>query len=123
MATVTVTLRDGLTVGDTTHRDAELREATTGDLIDATSDSEQLRRDDQGEYHLVPSPTLLGLHVLRRQVLRVGEHKGPLSPRELRLLSTYDLNVLQGAALQLEAASLGGARAGESSSGGVGAAS
>jgi phage FluMu protein gp41 len=124
VATATETLRDGLTVGETTHREAELREATAADLIDATAEAERLvqtpSRDGQsGEWVIVPSQTMLGLHVLRRQVLRIGTHAGQLTLAELRKLSAYDLNALQAAALRLEAASRGGARAGEPSSAGA----
>lgn len=113
MATVTVQLRDGLRVGEETHREAELREATVADLIDATAESERLVQTPQGEFQLVPSATMLGLHVLRRQIVRVGSHQGPFTVGELRKLSMFDLNALQALASQLEAASLGGARAGE----------
>jgi phage FluMu protein gp41 len=119
VATATLTLRDGLTVGATIHTTAELREATAADLIDATAEAERLVATPQGEWVIVPSQTLLGLHVLRRQVLRIGAHAGPLTLAELRKLSAYDLNALQGAALGLEAASLGGARAGEPGSAGA----
>jgi phage FluMu protein gp41 len=119
VATATETLRDGLTVGETTHREAELREATVADLIDATAEAERLVQTPAGEHVIVPSQTMLGLHVLRRQVLRIGTHAGPLTLAELRKLSAYDLNALQAAALRLEAASLGGARAGEPSSAGA----
>jgi len=120
MATLTIPLRDGLRVGEETHREAELREGTVADLIDATSEAERLVQTPEGEYQLVPSATLLGLHVLRRQIVRIGGHAGPLTVGELRKLSAADLNALQAAALRLEAASLGGARAGEPGSGGAG---
>jgi phage FluMu protein gp41 len=121
MATVPVLLRDGLTVGETVHREAELRETTAADVLDAAAASEQLREVSRGVYELVCSPTLLGLELLRRQVLRIGEHKGPLTAGELKKLSAYDLNLLQAAASALETASWGGARTGEPRPGGEGA--
>jgi len=108
MATVKVTLKTGLTIADRTHLEAEIREATAADLIDASDESEKLIATPEG-YQLLASPTLVGLNTLRRQVVRIGEHAGPLSLAELRKLSAGDLSLIQETALTLETASLEGA--------------
>lgn len=106
MATIQITLRKGLTIGEETHVEAEIREATAADLIDATEEAEKLVATPDGGFQLVASPTLVGLHCLRRQIVRVGEHPGPLTMGELRRLSAHDLSLLQEKAQLLEAASL-----------------
>lgn len=105
MATVKCTLKHGLKIGEVTHVEAEIREATGGDLIDATDESEKVVLTPEG-YQLLSSPTLVGLNTLRRQIVRVGEYKGPLTIAELKKLSATDLSLLQEKALQLESASL-----------------
>jgi phage FluMu protein gp41 len=105
MATTTVTLNPGLQIGETYHTLAEIREATGGDLIDATDESEKLVPTPEG-YQLVTSPTLVGLNTLRRQIVRIGEYKGPLLMAELKKLTATDLSLLQEKAMTLENASL-----------------
>ena len=78
MATKTVTLTHGLKVGDVVHRLAELRESTAGDLLDAIADAEAPVATPQG-YRLLASPALVDAHNLRRRVLRIGDHPGPLT--------------------------------------------
>lgn len=105
MATVNVTLQTGLTIGEAVHVAAEIREATAGDLIDACLESERLVETKDGP-QLVQSPTLVGLHTLRRQIVKVGDHPGPLGMPELRKLSSLDLSLLQEKARDLEVAAL-----------------
>lgn len=105
MATVTVLLNKGLIIGETTHKEAEIREASAGDLIDATSESEKLINTPEG-FQLVASPTMVGLNTLRRQIVRVGDHPGPLELSELRKLSAHDISLLQEHAEALDKASL-----------------
>ena len=107
MATVKCTLNKGLTVGETVHKLAEIREVTAGDLIDATDESEKLVPTPEG-YQLIPSPTLVGLHTLRRQIVAIGDHPGPLTMAEMKLLSGTDLELLQQTATTLDAATLQG---------------
>ncbi|KJS28555.1 MAG: hypothetical protein VR64_23975 [Desulfatitalea sp. BRH_c12] len=107
MATVKVVLKTGLTIGEAVHLEAEIREASAGDLIEATDESEKVIKTPDG-YQLIASPTLVGLNVLRRQIVRVGDYAGPLSIAELKKLSSADLSLLQESAEQLETASLAG---------------
>ena len=94
MATITRELQDGLTIGDKKHTRAEIREYTAGDLIDASSAAERVVYTDAGPV-FVTSPTLMDMELMTRQVVRIGEHKGPLSIAELRKLSGRDLMTLQ----------------------------
>lgn len=108
MATVNCTLSKGLTIGETIHKEAVIREVTAGDLIDATDDSEKLVLTPEGSYTLIASPTLVGVHTLRRQIVSIGTHPGPLTLSEIKLLSGKDLELLQQKAEELETASLKG---------------
>lgn len=107
MATVSVTLTKGLKIEEEVHLEAVLREATAGDLIEATADSERLMLTPEG-YQLVPSPTMVGTNVLCRQIVRIGTHNGPLTVGELGKLSAGDLKLLQQKAEQLEAGAFAG---------------
>ena len=102
-ASVPVKLEPGLTIGPDTYTEAELREATAGDMIDATAEAEKLVPTPNG-WQLVPSPLLVGLNILRRQIVRVGALPGPLPLDMLKKLSGVDLRLLQEAADNLESA-------------------
>ena len=105
MRTDTVTLEKGLTVGKVTHLEATIREATAEDIIDATEEAEKVVMTEDGPA-LVASPTFVGLHTMRRQVVSIGGHDGPLTVAELKLLSAIDLNLIQHTAQKLETAAL-----------------
>jgi phage FluMu protein gp41 len=105
MATITAILNTGLTIKDAVHTEAEIREATAADLIEATDESEKVVRTGEG-FALLVSHTLVGLNTLRRQIVRVGDYKGPLTLAELKKLSALDLSLLQEKAQQLETATL-----------------
>jgi phage FluMu protein gp41 len=102
-AEVTVTLVDGLKVGEDVLKDAVLREITAGDIIDAQEESEKLVLTPAGP-QLVPSPSLTGLNVLRRQIVRIGNVGGPLDLKMLKRLAPHDLNLLQAEADKLDQA-------------------
>jgi phage FluMu protein gp41 len=104
MAEETITLRQGLKIGDVVHTEAVLREPTVEDLIEAGMQAERVV-EMGGEAHLVRSPTLAGLLLLGRQIVRIGDHKGPLGRAELLRLDTDDFVDLQQAADRLDAAS------------------
>lgn len=113
MATVEVVLNGGLTVGETTHTLAVLREATAGDVIEATLESERLVMvpaadpTAPAEPQLVISPALVGLHTLCRQLVRIGDIEGPISLAMLKKLkSAADIGLLQEKAMELEGAAL-----------------
>ena len=99
MGNVTVTLKKGFKVGEVVHLEAELREASSGDILDAMEESEKLvmvpTESGGTEPTLVASPTLVGIHTLRRQIVRIGEYQGPMTLVEIKKLVPYDLNLLQ----------------------------
>lgn len=92
--TIEVPLKDGLKVGDDTLHDAVVRELTGADLIDAQAEAERLVQTPDGPA-FVSSPAAMGLALLRRQLVRIGNLKGPLEVADLRKLSAHDLNTLQ----------------------------
>lgn len=98
-----VTLIDGLKVGDKVHLEAELKLPDAQDIIDAGVQSERAVMTQQG-WLLLTSPTLIAQHTLCRQIVRIGDHKGPLSMAELGKLSAVDLQLLQARADQLDRA-------------------
>ena len=112
MATELVTLKKGFMVGAVAHLEAELREATSGDILDAMEESEKLVMvpDDSGGSvpALVGSPTLVGINTLRRQIVRIGDYKGPMSLAEIKKIDPLDLNLLQQRAELMETAGLAG---------------
>lgn len=100
-----VTLVDGLKIGEEIHREAVLREATAGDMIEATEDSEMPVMTPEG-YQLLVSNTRVGVNMLCRQIVSIGGHPGPLTLAEIKKLSATDLNLLNQAAESLQTASL-----------------
>lgn len=102
-----VKLTDGLKIGEETHFDAVLREATAGDMIDATEQSEVPVLTPDG-YQLLVSNTKVGLFMLCQQIVSIGTHPGPLTLTELRKLSARDLDLLNRSADTLQTISLKG---------------
>ncbi len=112
MANATITLRDGLKIGETTHTEAEIRDVTASDLIEATAESEKLVNVPDEGAQFVTSPALVGINTLRRQIVRIGDHKGPLSLAEIKRLSAVDLWLLQATVNKMDAALRGVAQRG-----------
>lgn len=106
MAQVSVTLKHGLKVGNDILKDAVIREPIAGDIIDAQVESEQLvyALTDKGrtEPTLVSSPALMGINVLRRQIVRIGDLNGPLDLKQMRVLHPEDLALLNAKAEELD---------------------
>lgn len=124
-AEIEVPLADGLKVGKDLLKDAVVRELTGADLIDAQVEAERLVETKAGP-QFVSSPAAMGLALLRRQVVRVGNVQGPLAVSDLKKLSACDLTALQVAAETLDAAAaaaINGAVADRGRADGVGAAS
>jgi phage FluMu protein gp41 len=97
-----VDLTDGLTIGDKQHTRVELKEYSAGDLMDACDAAEKMVYTEAGPV-LVASPTRMDMELLCRQIVKIGEHDGPLSIMEIRKLSGGDLAKLQIAAALLDA--------------------
>lgn len=109
MARIELTLTHGLVVGDDTLKAVVLREPTAGDIIDAQEEAEKLvYAVDPDTARLVPSlvasPTMVGVHVLRRQIVAIGNLSGPIELAMLKRLHPEDLALLQAKADELDAA-------------------
>lgn len=109
MATVEVPLVHGLVIGKDTLKDAVLREPTAGDIIEAQEEAEKLVyavEADGGRIvpTLVASPTMVGVHVLRRQIVKIGNLSGPIELAMLKQLHPEDFALLQAKADELDAA-------------------
>lgn len=113
---LTVTLIHGLAIGDETHKAVVLREATAGDLIDAQEEAERLVFAPNGrgepEPVLIASPSRVGVEVLRRQIVSIGDLSGPLELKLLRRLDPEDLSLLLARAEQLDGAAVAQTREG-----------
>lgn len=97
----------GLAVGEKNFKNVELRAPTAGDVIDAQEESEKLVYaliDGQLAPTLVTSPSLVGMNVLRRQIVRIGEVGGPIDAAVLKKLPIEDLEIIQEKAGELDAA-------------------
>lgn len=103
MAVIECPLEKGITIGNKTHRVAVLTEHNAGMTIEAGAESERVVMVN-GQPHLVSSPNMVGIHVLRRQIVSIGDLKGPLELEQLALLSNEDLNRLYEYADRLELA-------------------
>jgi phage FluMu protein gp41 len=123
MASAKFQLQDGYLVGEKKLLDVELREVTAGDIVEAQADSEKLVHTSEG-WQFVLSPSAVGINVLRRQIVRIGDVDGPLSVKDICRLSARDLERLQSEADALEQAALaatasqGAAQRGRSEPGG-----
>ncbi len=113
--TTVVPLDKGFKIGDIEHREAEIREATSEDVIQATVAAERLVMVPTGydrdgapvlTPQLVPSPTLVGVNVLRRRIVRIGTVQAPIDDLYFNILSPEDLNILQRAADAMDGASV-----------------
>jgi phage FluMu protein gp41 len=82
MSTIKGTLKHGLKVGETLHKDYEVREATTADLFDAEDQAPVTKR-------LSYKGALLG-----RQLVRLGELSGPIDIAMIRKLHPADFELL-----------------------------
>ncbi|WP_328184625.1 phage tail assembly protein [Marinobacter sp. OP 3.4] len=103
MAEVDVELEEGLVVGEKTHKKARIRELTAGDIFDAQAEAERVIQTEEGP-QLVTSPSAVGIHTLRRQIVCIGDLDGPLSLKEMRKLHPVDLELLQEESMKLEQA-------------------
>ncbi len=107
MARETVQLIDGYPVGAEHLKSAVLQTITTQMLIEAQAESERVVATPDG-YQLVESPTLMAIHVLRRQVVKFGEGaeavSGPIEMADFIKLSPADHDLLREAAERLDVA-------------------
>jgi len=87
------------------HKEATLRESTAEDIIQASMESERVVNTEDG-YQLVTSPTLVGLYSLCRQIVSIGDIKGPFTLEEISKLKPADLSLLQKSAEKLDKAAM-----------------
>jgi len=108
MASINFSLIHGYKVGEDTLMDVVLREVIAGDVIEAQEESEKLvmvpTEKGQLQPELIPSPTLVGINVLRRQIVSIGNAKGPFDVYEIKKLHPVDLSLLQEKADELDSA-------------------
>jgi phage FluMu protein gp41 len=103
MAEAKFKLSVGYKVGKDTLYDVVLSDLTTGDIIQSQLESEKLVTTEKGA-ELVTSPTLAGANMLRRQIVSIGDVKGPLSLDELQRLHLDDFELIQYKAQELDQA-------------------
>ena len=102
-----IELKKGLKVGEETHKKVELGDITAGDIIDANQEAEQVRVvmvDGKPEATVIVSPNLSAVHLLRRQIKKIGSLDGPIAYDVMRKLSSGDFERLLAAADQIAAA-------------------
>ncbi|MEW6647188.1 MAG: phage tail assembly protein [Pseudomonadota bacterium] len=111
MAQITIPLQHGIKIGSDNLMEIVLREPLAGDIIEAQEESEKLVYAVEGNKvvpTLVASPTMVGVHVLRRQIVRIGKGdaavQGPITLDVLKMLHPDDLDLLQGKANELDGA-------------------
>lgn len=90
----TFELIHGIKYGDKLQRTVTLRETTAGDIIDATAESEKLILTPDG-YQLIPSPSLNGANLIRKQIESIGEIQAPIEDKDYRSLHPDDFKLLQ----------------------------
>ena len=101
MAKVEFDLEHGVEIGSQLEKHVVLKEATAGDIIDASVDSERVVFGQDGQPVLVPSPSLMGAQTLCRQVERLGSINGPLELSILKKLHEDDFVLMQQKAEEL----------------------
>lgn len=85
------TLPHGFKVGEETHKEFEIREPSTADLLDAESDADATK------------PLNFGAALLARQLVRIGTFEGPFAIALVRRLHRKDFAALMAAQRELDA--------------------
>lgn len=107
---ISVPLIHGLPIGEAFCKDVVLREATAGDVLEAQEAAEKLMMvpNAEGGFEpmLVVSPSRVGVEVLRRQIVSIGDVSGPLDLKLMHRLDPEDLNLLLAKSEQLDGAAV-----------------
>lgn len=82
MATIKGTLKHGLKIGDTVHKDYEIRESDTTDMFEAEDEAPTTKR------------LAYNGAILARQIVRLGELSGPFNLSWLKKLHKEDVHQL-----------------------------
>ncbi|KEA51792.1 MULTISPECIES: phage tail assembly protein [Mangrovibacter] len=107
MAQMTCTLKHGLLTGKGTadeacHVDVTFRELNSEDVIKSQLAAERVVIGENGKAVAYCSEVLMGLEMLRRQILSVGTIPGPLNIKDLYRLHPEDLDLLTGMASKMD---------------------
>ena len=107
MAQTTIILKHGYVTGkgtadETRHTDVTLRELDSRDVVESQLAAERVVIGDNGKAVAYCSEVLMGLELLRRQILKVGEIPGPLSIKQLYSFHPEDLELLSSSASSLD---------------------
>lgn len=109
MAKQSFELKHGIKLVEKMHKECVIREATTGDILDAQDAAEKLvmvpGRDGDPVPRLVVSDHRMGMELARRQIVSIGGIKGdPLSAEDFRLVHPEDLEIIQAELEKLDGA-------------------
>ena len=107
MAQTTIPLKHGFVTGkgtadETRHIEVTLRELDSRDVVESQMAAERVVIGDNGKAVAYCSEVLMGLELLRRQILKVGEIPGPLSIKQLYSFHPEDLELLSSKASSLD---------------------
>lgn len=107
MAQTTIQLKHGYVTGkgtadETRHTAVTLRELDSRDVVESQLAAERVVIGDNGKAVAYCSEVLMGLELLRRQILKVGEIPGPLSIKQLYSFHPEDLELLSSKASSLD---------------------
>lgn len=99
MAQTTFTLKHGYLTGkgtedETRHTTVILRELDSRDVVESQLAAERVVIGENGKAVAYCSEVLMGLEMLRRQILSVGVIPGPLSVKQLYAFHPEDLELL-----------------------------
>ncbi len=103
MASQTITLKNGLKVGDKIHKEVTLRELTFGDIIDATEKAEKAYITATGSVEVIASPSQVGIELMCKQIEKFGTLTMPMTQDELRKLTASDAELIQKALDNIDA--------------------
>ncbi|SYT14726.1 phage tail assembly protein [Klebsiella pneumoniae] len=107
MAEMKITLKHGYVAGKGTddeirYKEVTFRELTSKDVIDAQLEAERVVIGENGKAVAYCSEVLMGLALLRMQILWVGEIPGPLSLKQLYSFHPEDLELLSSTASKMD---------------------
>ncbi|HCI6319550.1 TPA: phage tail assembly protein [Klebsiella quasipneumoniae subsp. similipneumoniae] len=107
MAEMKITLKHGYVAGKGTddeirYTEVTFRELTSKDVIDAQLEAERVVIGENGKAVAYCSEVLMGLALLRKQILWVGEIPGPLSLKQLYSFHPEDLELLSSSASKMD---------------------
>jgi len=106
MAELKLPLPSGSKYGERTATHAVLRELSTADILNAGEEAEKCVLGPDRQYHMVMSPTLSGLHMLRRQIVRLEDKDGTVIDGPLDVETFFKLEAADFLEIQAKAEDL-----------------